>query len=119
LYIEDNKYNADLIINILRKKYNDQVDLDIAETGEIGLSKLKTTKYNLILLDYLLPDFNGDVVLKRALEYGYISDTKNIILTTAYVDPMLTKKVSNIGVSKFLFKPISIRELFGYIDGVT
>lgn len=116
LYVEDNKYNSDLVSKILKKKYNENVHLDIAETGELGLQKLKNTMYDLILLDYLLPDFNGDIVLKKAIEYGYIVDTKNIILSTSYVDPLLTKKISNIGISKFLFKPISVKELYSYTD---
>jgi DNA-binding response OmpR family regulator len=56
LYVEDNKDTAEAVKIILSSVGH---EVDLAHTGAEGLIKMSEKKYDLIILDIMLPDMSG------------------------------------------------------------
>ena len=78
LYIEDDQGLARLLQRRLERQ---RFEVDVAFNGKDGLEQLKRSSYDLILLDYNLPDVNGIEVLKQLMPP--IQYPPVIILTTS------------------------------------
>jgi DNA-binding response OmpR family regulator len=78
LIIEDEKDMAFLISEGLK---SEGYQTDIAYDGLEGLSKLKKTRPDIVILDIMLPKLDGRDVLKRAKEDPEVSDIPVIILS--------------------------------------
>jgi len=77
LYIEDDKGLARLLQKRLERT---RFDVDIAFDGESGIQCVENKPYDLVLLDYHLPDINGLEVLKRLTKRRHCPPV--IMLTT-------------------------------------
>lgn len=88
LLINDNN-----LINKILKKRLEKYDfsVDVAETGEQGLEKIKENTYQIILLDYKLPGIWGDEVCKKVKND---EKTKNIpVLYISSADKEVIEKL--------------------------
>src|SRR5436305_1377163 len=77
-------------------------DVEIAETGEDGLARLGERTYDLVLLDYALPDRNGIEIL------GDIRDRDPelpVIMITAYGTVENAVRAMQGGAANFIQKP--------------
>lgn len=74
-------------------------------------------KPDLILLDFLLPDINGNVVCKRVREDASLARTKIIIVSGAVrqaeIDALLTA-----GADEFIRKPFDLNHLVGRVSAL-
>lgn len=86
--------------------------VEVAYTGTDGLIKYRENKFDLILLDIMLPEMNGLDVLKRIRKTE--SDTA-IILLTAKDDVADKVKGLDLGANDYLTKPFEIDELLARI----
>ncbi len=67
LCIEDEHFISELYTRALKKAgYNTTVVVD----GQQGLAELRTTKYDIILLDIMIPGITGIEILKRLHDSG-------------------------------------------------
>ena len=86
-------------------------DVDVSFDGRDGLSKATYQKFDLMLLDLMLPKMSGIEVCKRVREK---SDIPIIILTAK--DEISDKVVGfDYGADDYLTKPFSIEELIARI----
>ncbi len=76
--------------------------VDTAATGEEGLSRIAETPYDLVLLDYALPDKNGLEVLREIRERDPLLA---VILITAYGTVENAVMAMQGGASNFIQKP--------------
>jgi CheY-like chemotaxis protein len=68
-------------------------------------------KSDLILLDLILPDFNGIEVLKEVRKYPETKEIKVFALTN-YTDPEMNQQLIKEGIDKIILKAqISLNEL--------
>lgn len=74
-----------------------------ADNGVHGLELIEHHKPDVVLLDIMMPEMTGDVMLKklRATEWG--KDVKVIVLTNTSQEEAV-KKVQELGVSDFVIK---------------
>ena len=74
-----------------------------AENGKIGLELLETMKPDIVLLDVMMPEMNGDEVLKKLRATPWGKDLKVIILTNMGEQeaPSILKELS---VTAFIVK---------------
>lgn len=74
-----------------------------ADNGVHGLELIEHHKPDVVLLDIMMPEMTGDVMLKklRATEWG--KDVKVIVLTNTSQEEAI-KKVQELGVSDFVIK---------------
>ena len=86
--------------------------------GDECLTKLKTHKPNLVLLDIMMPGKDGFAVLKEIRQDPQISDTV-VILLTAKSESSSLFKGQELGATDYLIKPVDFQELLKYIDRYT
>lgn len=104
LAIEDDEDAAELIRYNLKNDYQ----VDIATSGEEGLSMWERTRHDLVLLDYMLPGIQGDEVLDYLME---ADKNQPVIIMTAYDMPDRNKKLILNGASEYLCKPFESEAL--------
>lgn len=98
LMVEDNVEHLDLCKEYLPK---DQFIIDAALSSSEALEKLKRNKYDLVVLDYALPDFDGIELLKRMKPLGL---NIPIIFTTAYDDAYISFEAMKGGACDYIVK---------------
>jgi DNA-binding response OmpR family regulator len=90
-------------------------NVDMSSDGESGLQKLKSGKYDLCLLDVMLPKLSGFDVCKAARNAGI--DTPIILLTARGEE--IDKIVGlELGADDYITKPFSVRELLARIKAL-
>lgn len=112
LIVEDEEaMRLGLIDNL---KFDDH-EVDIAENGEIGLEKILNNKYDLVLLDVMLPIMSGFDVCKTVRKEG---NNTPIILLTARGEEIDKVLGLELGADDYITKPFSLRELLARIKAV-
>jgi len=107
LYCEDEQYLRDITKNILETFTKKQF---IAEDGEIGLELFKhhEDEIDLIVTDINMPKING---LDMTKEIKAINPNIPIVVTTAFSNPEYLLEAIELGVDKYVLKPIDIQKL--------
>jgi len=109
LIIEDENETSKFLSLALKKE---DFDVEIAETGIIGLQKFKQTKFDLIVLDLKMPEMTGDEVLK---ELRKIDPFVQVVVYTNYNDAPIMQKLINMGIDGFIKKGADA-ELWGTVE---
>jgi DNA-binding NtrC family response regulator len=82
---------------------------DTAETAREALEKIGKERYDVALIDVMLPDLNGLDLLK------YIpSETKKIVITGTQTEESRRKAISE-GAEEYLLKPVKTERLLEII----
>ncbi|MFH1654199.1 MAG: response regulator [Pseudomonadota bacterium] len=91
-------------------------EIDLAETGEDGLKMAKTGKYQLILLDFLLPGIDGTKVFAELKKF---KETKAIpvLFMSAKEESELKNIINTTGAEGFITLPCEGKELAKKIKG--
>ncbi len=113
LIVEDEQDLASLLEYNLKQ---DGFETDVARTGAAGVSRAKTFKPDLILLDLMLPDIGGTEVARLIRE----GDGKRvpIIMVTARGEESDRVKGLELGADDYVVKPFSVKELMLRIKNV-
>lgn len=78
------------------------------ETGKEALNILKKEEVSLVILDFKLPDMNGDEVLK---EIRQLKPDLPVLVLTAFSDRETIYNMLNLGVNDYLVKPVNVERL--------
>jgi len=105
LFVEDDKSIAHFVQKGLRENY---FAVDVAFDGEEGLYLALHERYDLLILDILLPKMDGVEILKSIRERGI--DTPAIFLTAKDREKDIIAGL-NSGADDYMVKPFSINEL--------
>ncbi|EOI4812002.1 butyrate response regulator transcription factor BumR, partial [Campylobacter coli] len=84
-----------------------------AQNGDEGLKKFKKFKPDLVITDIAMPIMDG---LDMAREIKEISDDVPIVVLSAYSEKERLLRSIDIGIDKYLIKPVDIEELFKVLD---
>jgi DNA-binding response OmpR family regulator len=90
-------------------------EVDSAADGETGLSKIKLEKYDLVLLDVMLPKLSGFDVCKAARAAGINTP---IILLTARGEEIDKVLGLELGADDYITKPFGVRELLARVKAI-
>ena len=60
---------------------SENFEVDTAENGKLGLELIEKMKPDIILLDLMMPEMNGDEMLEKLRKTPFGKDVKVIILT--------------------------------------
>jgi two-component system sensor histidine kinase/response regulator len=104
LYVEDNQANSEFMQTYFERIEN--VHLHIAETAELGLKKLATHGFDLILMDINLPGVDG-ITLTKKMKAQQDSQHLPIIAITANAMPQDIEKNNEV-FDAYITKPIDL-----------
>ena len=100
LLIEDDPFLIDIYVTKLKEE---GYFVSVAEDGEEGLRMLSQKKPDLLLLDIVLPNFNGWEILRKVKRNDVLKDLKVIILSNLGEKDEIEKGL-NLGATKYLVK---------------
>lgn len=100
LIVEDDQFIRDIYTDEFIKN---GFQVDSVGTGKEGLDKLSQNKYDLLLLDIMLPDTNGLEILKQVKQNPATKSLKTILLTNLGQDAVI-KQGFELGADKYLIK---------------
>jgi len=101
LYVEDNKDTAQAVSIILK---NAGFDVELAYNGTDGVKKAESAKYDLFLLDIMLPDMSGwDVFDKLSKKIK----AKYAFLSAIPVSAERLIELKKAGISDYIMKPFT------------
>nr|HEF3080157.1 response regulator transcription factor [Campylobacter jejuni] len=109
LVVEDEVKARESMINILSERFSKVIG---AQNGDEGLKKFKKFKPDLVITDIAMPIMDG---LDMAREIKEISDDVPVVLS-AYSEKERLLRSIDIGIDKYLIKPVDIEELFKVLD---
>lgn len=85
--------------------------VETAETGKEALEKIKNEKFNVCLIDVMLPDMDGtDLLHKMANDFETIK-----IIVTGFSTKEVGKRAADYGADDFLVKPVRAEELIATV----
>ncbi|SFB37247.1 DNA-binding response regulator, OmpR family, contains REC and winged-helix (wHTH) domain [Acetitomaculum ruminis DSM 5522] len=111
LVVDDEK----LIVKGLRFSLEqDGMDVDCAYDGEEALNLIKEKKYDIILLDVMLPKYTGFEVCQQVREFSNVP----VIMLTAKGDDMDKILGLDYGADDYITKPFNILEVKARIKAI-
>lgn len=118
LVVEDNAMNQ-MVIKMITKKWQNTT-VDFANNGQEGIEKLAEKQYDIILMDLQMPIMDGyeATIAIRNGEAGEHYRNIPIIAVTADVMETTKVRVTEIGMNKYLSKPVDKEVLFEYIKSL-
>ena len=112
LIIDDNEQITKMISSFLDMSNH---DCTVVNEGKEGLELIKTKKYDSIILDLAMPEFDGYEILETLQKEDPSQLSKIIILTASTVPIETVRKFKELGVSSCLQKPVDIDQLLSRI----
>lgn len=106
LVIEDNREMNRFVCESLATEYR----LESALNGREGLGKVLALRPDLILSDIMMPEMNGDELV-RTIRQQREFDAVPIVLLTAKAEDDLRVRLLREGANDYVMKPFSIAEL--------
>ncbi|EAI3995601.1 response regulator transcription factor [Campylobacter jejuni] len=110
LVVEGEIKTRESLINVLSERFSKVIG---AQNGDEGLKKFKKFKPDLVITDIAMPIMDG---LDMAREIKEISDDVPIVVLSAYSEKERLLRSIDIGIDKYLIKPVDIEELFKVLD---
>jgi DNA-binding response OmpR family regulator len=90
-------------------------DVTAASDGTAGLAQMTSSRFDLVLLDVMLPKLSGLDVLKNARAQGCASP---VIMLTAKGEEVDRVLGLELGADDYVVKPFSLRELLARVKAV-
>lgn len=100
LYAEDDPCDADLTKTHFELEAP-QIDLEVVDTGRRCLARLDEADYDVLLLDYRLPDMEGTTVLRELAERGV---SPPAVMVTGVGDEALVVQALRLGACDYVPK---------------
>ncbi len=87
-----------------------------AEDGGLAKEKLAEQSYDLIILDYMMPEATGIEVCEWLRGSGSVNEDKPIILLTAKAQEKDRMRAEQAGVTLYISKPFSPLQLLDAVE---
>ena len=110
LFVDDDSMYRDIYTSILSQY---PYTVQTAKNGGEGLVKLQESPFDLIFVDYRMPDMNGLEFLKRVLR---VQPNSLIVLITAYAQISTAVEAIKLGAIDYLEKPFEKDKLLECIQ---
>ncbi|MBF0194735.1 MAG: response regulator [Magnetococcales bacterium] len=108
LLVEDNEINQQVATELLEMAY---LVVQVANNGQIGVEKVKTGDFDVILMDMQMPVMDGYTASREIRKNPLYSDLP-IIAMTANAMAGDREKCLDAGMNDHVAKPINPREMF-------
>ncbi len=108
LVVDDNKMNLIVITSLLKQN---GIKPDTVMSGAEALDKMSTNRYDVVMLDHMMPDMDGIETLEAAKRDGLIHEGMRTIALTANAVSGAREEYLEAGFDDYLSKPIDVAEL--------
>lgn len=108
LVVDDDPWIVEMIVELLER--DGRFECQTASTGFDAGVKTKAFRPDIIILDYMLPDINGNAVCQTIRSDPALQHVKIIVVSGA-VNREDVQKLLDAGADDFLQKPFSIEQL--------
>jgi len=111
LLVEDHEMNQVVVSDLLKREF-ENIKIDFAENGRIGVNKVSENFYHLVLMDINMPIMGG-LDATREIR-STLPSPKNeipIFALTAHAFSTEVQNCKNAGMNEFISKPINIKDL--------
>ncbi|XOV93322.1 MAG: response regulator [Bacteroidota bacterium] len=115
LVVDDNEAARNIIQNALESFTFDVTTVDSGKKAIELLSKSSNSPYELILMDWKMPEMDGLEASEIILKNKNINNPPLIVMVSAYGNDEAYAKSEQLGISSFLDKPIKYSLLFDTI----
>ena len=112
LVVDDDNQIVELFIDVLSR--DDRFEVKTASTGYDAGLLTESFRPHLLLLDYMLPDINGNLVCERIKANPDLKDTK-IIIVSGVVNQEEIDALTRSGSDGFVKKPFNIEKLIAHM----
>jgi len=112
LVVEDEQRLARLLQRVLTEERH---TVDVANTGDDGLSMALSGSYDLIILDRMLPDLDG-VEITREMRAGSIATPVLMLTARGSIEDRVSGL--NAGADDYLVKPFAMAELLARVSAL-
>ncbi|CAA6820985.1 MAG: diguanylate cyclase/phosphodiesterase (GGDEF & EAL domains) with PAS/PAC sensor(s) [uncultured Sulfurovum sp.] len=112
LYIEDDSLTQKIIVNVLGKHFS---RIFVASDGIEGIKLYYEKKPDIVLSDISMPNLNG---IEMTEEIKRHNPKQKVALFTGYNDLGYLNKAINIGVDKYILKPLDTKQMFTALDDI-
>lgn len=106
LIVDDNKINQIVTQNILKKK---GYTCDVASNGMDAIEKLRSEKFDLVLMDINMPEMNGLDATKIIREFN---PNIPVIALTAVEEGEVRNQALSVGMNDVIIKPYDTQQFF-------
>jgi len=111
LLVEDEKQAVIIIVKLLKSR---DYEVTTAYTGKEALEHLQEEKFDVAIIDLILPDMNGNDICAMIRCDKRLKNLP-VIISTGIADDSTQETSRNLGVKEFLSKPYSMEDLLSAI----
>nr|WKN35665.1 PAS domain S-box protein [Tunicatimonas sp. TK19036] len=117
LIVDDHPKNLQIIQDMLSIV---NIESDTAANGLEALEKIKNNTYDLLIIDYHMPQMNGVQVIREVRDVLHISQEELlvILLHSAVDDKEINISRQGLGVQKVMSKPITLHQLTHTLESI-
>lgn len=116
LVVDDDPQILELFVDALNR--DGRFDVRTASTGYDAGMLTEAFRPDVIVLDYMLPDVNGNIVCQRIRENDAFSGTK-VVFVSGVVAPEEIERLKRAGADDFIKKPFNIEKLIARLAELT
>lgn len=114
---DDSKEHVAMMKDIISMQDNMEV-VGVTYDGLSLLEALKTTEVDVLLLDIVMPNFDGIQVLQKLNTETIYKKPKHIIVFSAFNQESLLVKSSELGADYFVMKPFNVSHIIELLNDV-
>lgn len=112
LIVDDDAEIVELMVDVLSR--DGRFDIQTAGSGYEAGVKTEQFRPDVIILDYMLPDVNGNIVC-ATIKSNPDFESIRIIIVSGVANPEEVQDLLNAGATEFIKKPFNISDLVGRI----
>lgn len=118
------EHNSKIKLNILLIDDNEQIsnmlntfltlvghNCTISNDGKLGLELIENQKFDVILLDLAIPEFDGFDIINSLEKRNMIKNNKIILFTASGISQKELDVLVKRGIHSYILKPIELDEL--------
>lgn len=112
LLVDDEVFSRDMMAKIIKRK---DFDVMVASTGEECINLYKEQKPQVVFLDVMLPDLDGDHI------HSYLKElNKDVVVyyITGSEAVFTPENAKDLGAKGYLKKPVEMKDLFNVLDEI-
>ncbi|MBX3352585.1 MAG: response regulator [Phycisphaeraceae bacterium] len=115
LIVDDDPQILELLAETLSR--DARFEVRTASTGYDAGMLTEAFRPDLVILDFMLPDINGDIVCRRIREHDALNSTR-IICISGVVNRDEVDKLLDAGADEFIKKPFNIQQFVNRVNGL-